>query len=60
MLVDIGIAVLDDPEAVVATLHLWTENRIGWFDNRGRLAASSDKRASLAVLNEEEISQPWL
>jgi hypothetical protein len=31
-LVDIGIATLDNPEAVEPTLHLWTESQVPWFE----------------------------
>ena len=30
--IDVGIATLDDPAAVAPALHLWTEDRIPWFD----------------------------
>jgi hypothetical protein len=31
-LVDLSIASLDAPEAVVPALHIWTESRIAWFE----------------------------
>jgi hypothetical protein len=36
-LVDIALATLDDPEAAAPAVHLWTENRISWFDTADHL-----------------------
>lgn len=30
--VDISVASLDDPKSVTPTMHVWTDNRITWFE----------------------------
>ena len=35
--VDISIATLDNPEAVVPTMHVWTTSRIDWFETADHL-----------------------
>jgi hypothetical protein len=36
-LVDVAIATLDEPAAVVPSLHVWTGSRIAWFDTADEL-----------------------
>jgi hypothetical protein len=36
-LLDVSVASLDNPDAVAPTQHLWTDNRIAWFETADHL-----------------------
>jgi hypothetical protein len=36
-LVDVNLGSLDDPEAIAPQYHIWTANRLRWFDTRDQL-----------------------
>jgi hypothetical protein len=37
LLIDVSISSLYDPASVEPSLHIWTENRIAWFDTADHL-----------------------
>jgi hypothetical protein len=36
-LVDVNLVTLDDPERIAPQYHIWTANRLRWFDTRDKL-----------------------